>query len=134
MDWVAWGPPENGFDVYWDDVVIASVAAGVNTYTDTGLTHSTTYVYKIRAFNDAGEVFSNIESITTLAIPLPGKTTVTVTDATKTTIDLSWIDIDDLESGYRILRDGNVVGTVGADIVSFTDTGLIAGTTYVYVI
>ena len=45
---------------------IATIDANVTTYPDTGLTHSTTYYYRVRAHNSAGNSdYSNIASDTT---------------------------------------------------------------------
>ncbi len=47
-------------------------------------------------------------------------------------IELNWTDNSDDEDGFRIYRDGSEVATVGANVTSFKDTGLSAGTTYTY--
>jgi 3-mercaptopyruvate sulfurtransferase SseA len=45
---------------------IATVGANVTTYTDTGLKASTTYRYRVRAYNAGGNsTYSNIASATT---------------------------------------------------------------------
>jgi hypothetical protein len=50
---------------------------------------------------------------------------------------VGWQDVAG-ESGYTVQRSGNgvsgwaQVGTVGADVVSFSDMGLTASTTYYY--
>ena len=47
-------------------------------------------------------------------------------------IELSWTDNSNDEDGFRIYRGGSSLTTVGANITSFTDTGLSADTTYTY--
>jgi len=52
-------------------------------------------------------------------------------------IDLSWTDNADNESGYEIQRKGEndeytIVATVGANITSYSDTGLVYETAYTY--
>jgi hypothetical protein len=52
-------------------------------------------------------------------------------------IDLAWIDNADNESGYEIERslngsDWQLINTVGLDVTTYNDPGLIAGTTYYY--
>ncbi len=54
-----------------------------------------------------------------------------------TAIGLTWMDLTRQEIGYRIMRstNGTVFTTItitGANAVSYTDTGLTAGTTYYY--
>jgi hypothetical protein len=49
------------------------VASNTTGYTDTGLSASTSYSYRVRAFNDAGNSeYSNIASATTQAVPPSG--------------------------------------------------------------
>src|SRR5207253_1469501 len=44
---------------------IATVGANVSTYTDSGLTASSTYFYRVRAYNSAGNsAYSNTASVT----------------------------------------------------------------------
>jgi parallel beta-helix repeat protein/predicted outer membrane repeat protein len=54
-------------------VEIATVGANVTTYTNSGLTANTTYTYRVRAYNSAGNSdYSNTASATTLPpIPVP---------------------------------------------------------------
>jgi len=57
LSWTAGTPPPNGgYRIYYDQngklVYRASVGAGVTTYTDTGLNRSTTYCYRVTAWQD----------------------------------------------------------------------------------
>ncbi|EHS56180.1 fibronectin type III domain-containing protein [Paenibacillus sp. Aloe-11] len=121
------------------------------TYTDTGLTSSTSYTYTLVAKNGTGE--SNPASVQVkTADPMPADPTPTdpmPTDptpttpapatpatpanltgtATTTSIKLSWNAADNAES-YELKRDGQEVYT-GSDL-SYTDTGLTASTSYTY--
>ena len=57
---------------------------------------------------------------------------LTATSISKTQINLSWNDNSNNEDGFRIYRDSNPIGTVGAGEESYQDTGLTCGTTYTY--
>ena len=57
---------------------IATVGAGVTTYPNTGLSASTEYYYRVRAYNTAGNsTYSNEAHATTQAVTPPDPTTVT---------------------------------------------------------
>ncbi len=74
---------------------------------------------------------------TTTVIPLaPSNLTGVLVSSSQ--VNLTWTDHSTNETGFKIERkiDGavsfNLVGTVNADVFSFTDTGLVASTNYTY--
>src|ERR1051326_4908774 len=63
---------------------IATVGAGITTFTDSGLTQNTTYFYRVRAYNTGGRKsssYSNIASATTFSL--------TGTDATAPLVSIT---------------------------------------------
>jgi hypothetical protein len=109
----------------------------VTTASDTGLTANTTYWYRVIALTKAGDAsISDVVSATTLLDP-PASPTVIAVPSSSTHVDLSWTDVGS-ETGYRIevSLDGgatwNQIGTQGADVTTFADTGLAPDTTYWY--
>ncbi len=48
------------------------------------------------------------------------------------TIELTWSDNSNNETGFKIFRNGVLIATVGANVTKYTDTGLIPGATYTY--
>ncbi len=68
--------------------------------------------------------------------PPAGPSNLTATAVSQTRIDLAWQDNAGDESGFRIERwNGTVffpVATVGANVTSYSNTGLAAATTYRY--
>ena len=54
------------------------------------------------------------------------------TPISKTQIDLSWTDNSTDETLFSIERDGIEIATVAQDEITYSDTGLTAGTTYNY--
>ena len=122
-------------------VEIATVAAGITSYNNTGLVASTTYRYQVRAFNAGGNSpYSNISQATTQPPPAPAApSSLTATAASSTQINLSWTDNSTNEDGFRIERCQDAgctnfveIATVGAGVVSYSNTGLTAATTYQY--
>ena len=120
-------------------------AAGTS-YTDSGLTASSSYGYRVRA-QDATTTgpYSNTATVAPPAAPDTQAPTVPTglksTSVTTTSIALAWTASTDLPTtggtgvaGYFIYRNGNTstaIATVKAG-TSWTDSGLTAGTTYSY--
>jgi hypothetical protein len=65
-------------------------------------------------------------------------TNLVATAASSSQINLNWTDNANNEDGFQIHRKvggvWTVIATVGPDAMSFTDTGVKAGTTYNYVV
>lgn len=115
--------------------VVAAVAAGTVQYADTGLGAETEYSYRVRAFNGDGESdYSNTATaVTWLNPPLAPA----VEALSHSQLRLTWQDGSAVETSTRIERstDGVTfveIATTGPDAVSFTDSGLLAATTYHY--
>lgn len=114
--------------------------ANETTFEDDGLSAGTSYVYRVRACNDDGcSGYSDEVSVTTNAPSPPAAPSGLTAQATSTTdVDLEWDDNASDEASFRIERrpgaggDFVLAGTVGADVTTFTDSGLSPGTSYVY--
>ena len=121
---------------------IATVGANVTSYSNTGLTGSTSYSYRVRAYNAGGDSnYSNTASAVTQAAPaLPAApTNLAATVISKSQINLSWTDNANNETGFRIERckgstctNFALIATVGANVTSYANTNLTANTTYRY--
>jgi hypothetical protein len=120
----------------WSNV--GTVGANVTSFNVTALQPGTRYLFKVRAAN--GDVYSdytNTVDVTTLAKPPAAPTNLTASVAAQS-VDLSWTDNSNNETGFRIAisLDGGAtwsnVGTVGANVTSFNVTGLKPGTRYLF--
>jgi hypothetical protein len=116
---------------------IGTTAANVVALSDTGLSASTTYYYRVRAGNAAGYgSYSTVASATTLS-QIPAEPTNLLLTVVGSDINLSWSDNSPLETGFEIARSPNGVGwstvqTTAASATSWTDTGLNSNKTYYY--
>src|SRR5207244_10170819 len=114
---------------------ITTTAVDAKSYSVTGLAGGTQYYFRVRASNGAGDTaYTNTANATTLpAAPA----NLTATTASSSQINLSWSDVAG-ESQYIIERspDGTnswtQIGTSGANVTTFNNTGLSLGTTYYY--
>jgi hypothetical protein len=148
LSWTDASTNETGFEIDratsatgpWTQ--IATVGPNVTTYSDTGLAASTTYSYRVRATNAAGDsANSNVASATTqdppnVAPAAPSELTATAVSSGQ--IDLSWTDASTNETGFEIDRATSATGpwtqiaTVGPNVTTYSNTGLAASTTYSY--
>jgi hypothetical protein len=119
-------------------VQIATVGAGVESYIDTNVTQSTSYTYRIRATNGVGHSsYSNTASVQTPLSPPVAPSGLTATANSSQEVELLWNDNSNNESGFIIERRiGSgafvVIATVGANVTSYIDGTVSAGTDYAY--
>lgn len=115
----------------------APVVMGQNStsYSHSGLAAGTFYCYRIAAANVTGSSpYSPALSQTTLAVaPVLGD----LSGVMIAEVSLAWNNVTG-NSGYKIERKTTAIGgwgtihTTAADVTSYTDTGLTAGTLYYY--
>jgi Fibronectin type III domain len=119
---------------------IASVAANVTTFSNTGVQINVRYWYRVTAYNGVGSSAYSNEASAILATPNPPGG-LTATPVSGVRINLAWTDNSTDEQGFKIERApdvGGVAGTytqiasVGANVVSYANTGLTMGTRYWY--
>ncbi|OGW28615.1 MAG: hypothetical protein A2X59_10225 [Nitrospirae bacterium GWC2_42_7] len=119
---------------------IASIGVSMS-YTDNTASPSTTYKYRVIAFNASAEsVPSNILTVTTpAAVTLPAAPINLVKGSiAKTSISMSWTDKSNNEQGFYVERSTNGgstwtrIGQTAANTVTYTNSGLTSKTSYKY--
>ena len=145
LSWQDNSTNESGFEVHRSTTgasgaftLRASLAANTSEYSDTGLTASTQYCYKVRAFQTKPtktyvSAFSAIACVTTPSPPPPPQpgapSSVSATLVPGITVRVLWADNSTNEDGFRLERSADqvtwaTVATMGPSSdtsVSFTD-------------
>jgi hypothetical protein len=114
---------------------IASISGSTtNSYTATGpFTGSTTYYFRV---NDYDLTYSTYATSSVVTPAFPNAATLTsATALSDTSIALTWQNVP-RETGFQVYRSVSgtwtEVGTVGAGVTTYTDTGLHEATSYSY--
>jgi hypothetical protein len=123
LDWTDASNNEQGFRVARNDDLLATLGPNVTTYTDNGWNPNALSCYQVAAFNSAG--FSATPDVCTGAVPNltpPAPPTNLRLTPEGNAIRLSWIDNSTNEDGFRIVRGGVGIGTVGPNVTTYLDT------------
>jgi hypothetical protein len=121
----------------------AHTGTGFVTFVDTPVTAGTTYAYQVRATNTSGPSGnSNTVTLTVPAVPTaPSSFTATngANQGNLRRVVLNWTDNSNNETGFSIQRATNAGFTtglntvaVGANVQTFTQTGLTRNTNYYF--
>lgn len=117
--------------------VIATLGAGVLTYTDQNLANGVQYQYRIRTkYSQGGPEFSNVVTVQPVSAtsPAPGSAPVLSGTAASDRNSLSWTAVSGATS-YSVKRavgTGSFVTYASVTALSYVDTAITAGTTYHY--
>lgn len=143
LNWIDGSGNETGFVIErgTDGVnfsQIVTVGANVTQYNNTGLTASTRYYYRVRAFNGVGSSgYTNVADATTNASPPAAPGSLSAITVSESQINLNWTDNSGNETGFEIERsqDGtnfSKIGDVGGNTTSYSSNGLSPNTQYWY--
>jgi fibronectin type 3 domain-containing protein len=105
------------------------------TFTDTGLSPGTTYYYKVSSINNGLEGLPSGAIIAATLSAIPAN--IRITNITTSSVSLAWNTISEA-SGYNVYRSDNengtysILNTAVLNNNEYTDTGLLAYTTYYY--
>ena len=139
------GTGVSSYRVYRDNVLVHTINHPAHSVGDTGLTADTPYSYRVSAVDAAGNASgkSTQANARTLDNPVVPDTSppsvptgVTAVVVAYNRIDVSWdASTDTGGSGvdsYKIMNGSTLLATVSSPSVSFSHTGLTAGTTVDY--
>lgn len=120
--------------------LLATTAANITHFTTGTLSPTTTYWFRVRAFNNLMDYssYSNTASARTQDVPPSAPSSMIATAVSGSQINLSWTDNSNNETGFYLERSigssnsWNQIAMLGANVTSYSSTGLQAGTTYNY--
>ena len=115
---------------------IGSALANATTFADTGVSSGTTYQYQVVIYNVAGSATATSGTIR-IVPPPAAPTNLRATLQAGPAVLLNWTDNSNNETGFVIERavgggTFTVLGTVGNNVRSYTDTTVVLGNTYSY--
>ncbi|MEI6529386.1 MAG: cytochrome b5 domain-containing protein [Candidatus Falkowbacteria bacterium] len=127
-----------GYKVYINNSQVGT--STINSYISTGLASSTSYIFNVSAFDANGNVSATSSSVTATTTAVSSAITLNTPTGLRADlkdhkkIKLTWDAPINHASvkGYRVLRDGIVVGT--SRNRNFMDSSIVAGTTYSYTV
>jgi FtsP/CotA-like multicopper oxidase with cupredoxin domain/cell division inhibitor SulA len=118
-----------------------SAGANATAYTDSTVQPTTTYYYRVRAYNSAGySAYSNTATvnISNAAPAAPSGLSATAA-VTPLRVAVAWTDNSNNEDTFSLERATNTGFTAGlqtftlfANVTAYSDTAVAAGTTYYY--
>ncbi len=142
LSWTDNSDNETGFEIERDSSFLNTVNANETSYSDTGVDPETTYSYRVRAFNDAGDSDYSYEASAATTTcggtePPDAPSDLTANARGKAKITLNWTDNSYNEDGFIIYRSFNgddliQYDTVGPNTSSYVDNQVSSKTTYNY--
>ena len=124
---------------------VACMSSNKTTYTDSGLGQSTTYYYRILAYNgqqncysSSAQYYSTVAETSTATFMANAPTNFTATASSSSAITLTWTDNSTDETNFYIERSTSASGSysqaacMSPNKTTYTDSGLGQNKTYYY--
>ena len=135
LTWVDNSPDETGFLVRRDGDLIATAEPNVTAYVDATGTPDVTYTYTVVPTNACGEAVPTEDAAGSAGSDPPTAATgCSASDTNCEVVIVAWVDTSDDESAFDVVRDGDVIATVGAGVTTYADTSAEADLVYEYAV
>lgn len=133
---------EDGYRIYRDDVLIGETADNFTSFVDTSPDLGVTHIYSVAAYDSvyplrAGESERDSDSgSTTILAPV----SFNASDVYEDRIELAWVDVSSVETGFAISRDKgpstetDSIAVTGPNVTAYTDYPPEQGVVYRYCI
>ena len=126
LSWTDNSNNETGFKIdratnstFTAGLTTVTVGSNVTTYSATGLSSSTTYYYRVRAYNANGDsANTSTASATTQGTVPAAPSGLAATAVSSSQINLSWTDNSNNETGFKIDQATNSTFTAGLTTVT----------------
>ncbi len=120
---------EDGYHIYRGALLVGSTGDNFTSYVDTSPVLGERSLYSVAAFDAYGESEAASDSgYTTILAPV----SLNASDVYEDRVELTWVDVSEVETGYEILRDDVPLDTTDADVTAFTDYPPLQGVEYEY--
>lgn len=142
---LSWSPSSDNvgvtnYQIFQDNNNIGN-SGTLTSFTVSGLSSETTYVFSIRAQDSAGNTSSTSNLVTVTTTPIPDTTppapvsNLSASNTTSTSTLLSWSASSDNVGvvNYAVYRNGTLLSNSGSN-TSFSVTGLFANTSYTFTV
>ena len=142
---LSWSPSSDNvgvtnYQIFQDNNNIGN-SGTLTSFTVSGLSSETTYVFSIRAQDSAGNTSSTSNLVTVTTTPIPDTTppapvsNLSASNTTSTSTLLSWSASSDNVGvvNYAVYRNGTLLSNSGSN-TSFSVTGLFAITSYTFTV
>jgi chitodextrinase len=130
----------SGYDIYRDNVVVATVGASTLQYNDT-VAAGSTHTYTVDAFDVSNNHSATATPITVTTpaadtVPPSVPTAVAAVAVSSKQVSVSWgASTDNVAvAGYDVYRNGVILSTVSASTLSINDGSVSAGSDYTYAV
>jgi large repetitive protein len=145
LSWTASTEPDlASYRVLRGGTVVATVTAPTTTFTDTGLTNDTAYLYALSAVDGSGNgspASSPEVSATPTDLTPPAAPSGVTSTAGDGVVDVAWqANTEPDLASYRVYRDGQLLATLGVVAppgttpTSYQDSGLANGAAHTYAV
>jgi hypothetical protein len=145
LSWTDNSSDETGFELQRRTpnsayATVARLAANTTRYSDTGLTPLTTYIYRVRSYNDGGpSAYWSNEAWADTTDPPAAPSGLTGTVVSRTQIDLRWTDNSSNERAFAVYRwhpgtpeTPTKIATLAPNSTAYSDRGVEADEQYAY--
>ena len=136
ITWTDQSDDETGFKVVRNDTLIAITDPDVIEYEDHEAEGGIPHDYWIVASNECGDAppSNTNEGIMFGSTGLEAASECAASDSLCGIVRVTWIDNSDIETGFKIMRDSQLIATVDPDVTLYIDEAAAPGRDYSYTI